>query len=78
MVRCICPRFRDAGGFRIADFACPIHGPRGTEPGDGWWFTDPDIHPPDDWLRERHQVWVWLAGAEPPHWQIMGTGVVEP
>jgi hypothetical protein len=34
---CICPRFRDTGGFRIADLACPVHGVGGTEPGDGYW-----------------------------------------
>lgn len=32
---CICPRFTDTGGFRIADLACPIHGVGGSRPGDG-------------------------------------------
>jgi len=35
--RCICPRFRDSGGFRIADLCCPTHGVRGTDPSDGFW-----------------------------------------
>jgi len=35
--QCICPRFRDTGGFRIADLTCPIHGLNGTDPGDGYW-----------------------------------------
>ena len=34
---CICPHFRDTGGFRIADLTCPVHGVNGTEPGDGPW-----------------------------------------
>jgi hypothetical protein len=37
---CICVRFRDTGGFRIADLACPVHGVNGTEPGDGYWEAD--------------------------------------
>lgn len=37
---CICPRFKDTGGVRIADLACPIHGVEGTEPGDGMWDDD--------------------------------------
>lgn len=35
MSACICPRFSDAGGFRIADLCCPVHGVSGTDPGDG-------------------------------------------
>lgn len=34
---CICKRFRDTGGYRIADLTCPIHGVEGTDPGDGPW-----------------------------------------
>lgn len=34
---CICPRFTDTGGFRIADLCCPVHGVNGPEPGDGYW-----------------------------------------
>ncbi len=34
--KCICTRFSDTGGFRIADLACPIHGVNGTDPGDGY------------------------------------------
>jgi hypothetical protein len=34
---CICTRFADTGGFRIADLACPVHGVDGTDPGDGMW-----------------------------------------
>jgi hypothetical protein len=35
---CICPMFRDTGGFRIADLTCPVHGVHGTDPGDGQWL----------------------------------------
>lgn len=28
---CICPRLTDAGGFRIADAGCPVHGDGRTE-----------------------------------------------
>lgn len=35
----------------------------------------PDFRPED---MDEHQVWVWLAGATPPHWAIKGTGVVVP
>lgn len=35
--KCICPRFKDTGGYRIADLCCPIHGISGTNPGDGYW-----------------------------------------
>jgi len=35
--RCICIRFSDTGGFRIADLCCPVHGVNGTEPGDEYW-----------------------------------------
>ena len=24
------------------------------------------------------QVWVWMAGATPPHWESRGTGVIVP
>lgn len=34
---CICPRFSDTGGYRIADLGCPTHGINGTRPGDGPW-----------------------------------------
>ena len=37
---CICTRFRDTGGFRIADLTCPVHGIGGTKPGDGYWDED--------------------------------------
>jgi hypothetical protein len=39
--RCICPRFSDTGGFRIADLCCPVHGVDGTDPGDGYWEDEP-------------------------------------
>jgi hypothetical protein len=33
--------FGDTGGFRIADMTCPVHGPNGINPGDGYWdMTD--------------------------------------
>lgn len=38
---CICIRFRDTGGYRIADLTCPVHGIDGTDPGDGYWETPP-------------------------------------
>jgi hypothetical protein len=31
---CVCPKFNDTGGYRIADRACPIHGVKGSNPGD--------------------------------------------
>jgi len=34
---CICPRFTDTGGFRIANLTCPVHGVNGTHPGDDYW-----------------------------------------
>lgn len=37
---CICPRFKDTGGYRIADLQCPIHGVDGSNPGDGPWEED--------------------------------------
>jgi hypothetical protein len=37
---CICPHFTDTGGFRIADLTCPVHGPSGTNPGDGPWDAE--------------------------------------
>lgn len=40
---CICVEFRDTGGFRIADLTCPVHGVSGTDPGDGYWDTEPVI-----------------------------------
>jgi hypothetical protein len=43
--RCICPRFRDTGGVRIADLCCPVHGVDGTDPGDGYWDDDPGSAP---------------------------------
>ena len=36
-VTCICVRFKDTGGYRIADLGCPVHGVEGTDPGDGYW-----------------------------------------
>lgn len=33
--KCICVRFADTGGFRVADLRCPVHGVDGTNPGDG-------------------------------------------
>lgn len=39
---CICPRFSDTGGFRIADLGCPVHGVDGTDPGDGYWDEGDD------------------------------------
>lgn len=33
--KCICRKFVDTGGFRLADLCCPVHGVNGTEPGDG-------------------------------------------
>lgn len=38
--RCICVRFKDTGGFRIADLCCPVHGVDGTDPGDGNWDAE--------------------------------------
>lgn len=35
--QCICKRFSDTGGYRIADLCCPVHGVDGTDPGDGSW-----------------------------------------
>jgi hypothetical protein len=32
--KCICAKFSDTGGARIADLTCPIHGVNGTDPGD--------------------------------------------
>lgn len=34
---CICPKFSDIGGYRIADLCCPVHGVDGSDPGDGPW-----------------------------------------
>jgi hypothetical protein len=47
---CICPRFRDTGGLRIADLACPVHGVGGTDPGDGPWEVEPECpaRPPQE------------------------------
>jgi hypothetical protein len=42
---CICPRFTDTGGFRIADLTCPVHGVGGTSPGDGYWSDDEKVEP---------------------------------
>ena len=41
---CICPVFNDTGGYRIADLTCPVHGIKGTNPGDGYWDGD-DLTP---------------------------------
>ena len=38
--KCICVKFKDTGGFQIADLTCPIHGIDGTSPGD--WQEDSD------------------------------------
>lgn len=37
--------------------------------------TDINHEPERDGL-EDHQHWVWLAGANPPHWEIFGTGLL--
>lgn len=39
--------------------------------------TDPNRKPSRDGL-EPHQVWAWMAGANPPRWEIRGTGAVFP
>jgi len=39
------------------------------------WYRDPDQKPPDDGL-EKHQLWAWMQGADPPHWEIVGTGLI--
>jgi hypothetical protein len=47
--------FDDTGGFRIADMTCPVHGPNGINPGDGYWdMTDevsdsPVVRPDPCW-----------------------------
>lgn len=38
-------------------------------------YVDHDEKPPWEFL-EPSQVWVWMAGATPPHWEIRGTGVI--
>jgi hypothetical protein len=38
---CVCPKFNYTGGYRIADLACPIHGVKGTNPGD-WIEAEPE------------------------------------
>lgn len=38
-------------------------------------FTDPD-DPPSRAGLQPHQLWVWLQGANPPHWELRGTGCV--
>lgn len=38
-------------------------------------YMDPTVAPPESEL-EPGQVWVWLAGATPQHWEIKDTGVV--
>jgi hypothetical protein len=37
--------------------------------------TDHNSRPSDD-LLEGTQVWIWLNGANPPRWEIRGTGLV--
>ncbi len=32
----------------------------------------PDLTP--EMRQSGHQVWVWLAGAPEPHWEVRGTG----
>jgi hypothetical protein len=39
---CVCPYFKDVGGFRIADLCCPVHGLGGPEEGDGYWERTDD------------------------------------
>jgi hypothetical protein len=41
MSDCICTRFSDTGGYRIADLACPVHGVESGHPNpDGKWEDD--------------------------------------
>jgi hypothetical protein len=72
---CICPRFKDTGGFRIADLACPVHGVDGTDPGDGYWAcTCPGGGGPDGYEhrpgcprnpdRMMQSVWPKKAGVD--------------
>lgn len=42
---CICRRLRDTGGYRIAGLCCPVHGARGTDPGDGYWDAAAEPEP---------------------------------
>lgn len=44
---CICSRFRDTGGYRIANLTCPVHGMEGTDPGDGPWESDTPTDTPE-------------------------------
>jgi hypothetical protein len=41
-------------------------------------YTDPMVQPPEGELTESHQHWVWMAGGNPPHWEIRGTGALAP
>lgn len=41
---------------------------------------DPDLldqsTPPSRAGLEAHQVWAWMGGANPPHWEVRGTGAI--
>lgn len=37
--------------------------------------TDINNRPSDEGL-EDHQLWVWMQGANPPRWEIRGTGTI--
>jgi hypothetical protein len=39
-------------------------------------YLDPMVQPPAEELTEDHQHWVWMAGGDPPHWRIVGTGAL--
>lgn len=32
--------------------------------------------PPSREGLEKHQMWLWLAGAKPPHYEVRGTGAI--
>lgn len=38
-------------------------------------YLDPTVAPPEDELQPG-QRWIWLPTADPPHYEIMGTGAV--
>jgi hypothetical protein len=52
---CVCPRFSDTGGYRIADLSCLVHGVDGLTPGDGPW---------------EHEPWCW-GGRDPVHYRCV-------
>lgn len=60
--------------------------PTGADAGDRddhcilCWLEDVSGCPPVD-MNDSHplpegQIWVWMGGANPPHWEIRGTGAV--